>query len=73
MEDNSNAIKNIDLESIEDSALVKGVSDFLYESRSENSQLIDEGKNLSGLKLVEKELPRLETNILNAELASVLS
>ena len=73
MEDNSNAIKNIDLESNEDSALVKGVSDFLYESRSENSQLIDEGKNLSGLKLVEKELPRLETNILNAELASVLS
>jgi hypothetical protein len=73
MEDNSNAIKNIDLESIEDSALVKGVSDFLYESRSENSQLIDEGKNLSDLKLVEKELPRLETNILNAELASVLS
>jgi hypothetical protein len=72
MENNPNAIRNIDLESIDSSVLVKGVSDFLCDSQSDKS-LINHPNLASETEIVERKMSPIEPTIQNSELSSLLN
>lgn len=62
-------LKNIELESIENSALMKGASDFLCDSQSEKSQLMNEVRKQGDLRVAEKHPESAEPKVENPQLA----